>query len=161
MGMVLIGLVVGNEVGYMGGIIQMISHGIVSSGLFLCVGLLYEYIGTKNIWYLTGLSQTWSYWVFFFLVFCLGNVGLPFTSGFVGEFGILLGLVDFSLMLGLWGGVSMFLVLWSTKWVFLRLVGGNTKLLVYGMGLLEFSMLCVMGVLVVFLGIFPGLVYVL
>jgi len=58
MGMVLIGLVVGNEVGYMGGIIQMISHGIVSSGLFLCVGLLYEYIGTKNIWYLTGLSQT-------------------------------------------------------------------------------------------------------
>lgn len=55
----------------------------------------------------------------------------------------------------------MFLVLWSTKWVFSRLVGGNTKLLVYGLGLLEFSMLGVMGVLVVFLGIFPGLVYVL
>lgn len=58
MGMVLVGLIVGNDVSYMGGIIQMISHGIVSSGLFLCVGLLYEYIGTKDIWYLTGLSQT-------------------------------------------------------------------------------------------------------
>ena len=160
MGMVLLGLMLGNDISYMGSVIQMISHGLVASGLFLCVGILYESVGTKDIWYFSGLSQLSSYWVVFFLVFCLGNVGLPLTSGFVGEFSILLGLVTFSIGIAMWGVISMFLTLWATKWVFIRLVGGNTKDYWFSLNILDSYILLVIGVLVVLLGISPGIIYI-
>jgi len=91
MGLVTIGLFSGNTQGIAGSILLMISHGIVSSALFLCIGVLYERHHTRIIKYYAGLIHTMPIFSVFFIVFSLGNIGLPGTSSFVGEFLIILG----------------------------------------------------------------------
>ncbi|ABE40101.1 NADH-quinone oxidoreductase subunit M [Rhodopseudomonas pseudopalustris] len=91
MGFVTMGIFAGNTQGVAGSVFQMISHGIVSGALFLCVGVVYDRMHTREIAAYGGLVNRMPIYAFVFLVFTMANVGLPGTSGFVGEFLTLLG----------------------------------------------------------------------
>jgi NADH-quinone oxidoreductase subunit M len=91
MGFVTMGIFALTTQGVAGGIFQMISHGIVSAALFLCVGVVYDRMHTREIAAYGGLVNRMPLFAFTFMVFTLANVGLPGTSGFVGEFLTLLG----------------------------------------------------------------------
>jgi NADH:ubiquinone oxidoreductase subunit 4 (subunit M) len=91
MGLTTIGLFSGNSQGILGAILLMISHGIVSSALFLCIGILYERHHTRVVKYYSGLIHTMPIFSVCFIIFTLGNIGLPGTSSFIGEFLIILG----------------------------------------------------------------------
>ncbi len=91
MGFVTMGIFAGTAQGIGGGMFQMISHGIVSGALFLCVGVVYDRIHTREIAAYGGLVERMPIYAAVFMVFTMANVGLPGTSGFVGEFLTLLG----------------------------------------------------------------------
>jgi NADH-quinone oxidoreductase subunit M len=91
MGFVTIGVFTLTVQGLQGGIFQMLSHGIVSAALFLCVGVIYDRMHTREISAYGGLVDRMPIYAFCFMVFTLANVGLPGTSGFIGEFLSLLG----------------------------------------------------------------------
>tara|TARA_Y100001954_G_C15804871_1_gene602092 strand:- start:1189 stop:1800 length:612 start_codon:yes stop_codon:yes gene_type:complete len=91
MGLVTIGIFSGNIQGILGSILLMISHGLVSGGLFLCIGVLYERHHTRIVKYYSGLIHTMPLFVVCFIIFTLGNIGLPATSSFIGEFLIVVG----------------------------------------------------------------------
>jgi NADH-quinone oxidoreductase subunit M len=79
------GIFSGNAVGEQGAIYQMLSHGIISGALFLCVGVVYDRMHTREIAFYGGLTNRMPWYAAVFLLFTMGNVGLPGTSGFVGE----------------------------------------------------------------------------
>jgi NADH-quinone oxidoreductase subunit M len=91
MGFVTMGIFAVTAQGVAGGIFQMISHGIVSAALFLCVGVVYDRMHTREIAAYGGLVNRMPIYAFVFMVFTLANVGLPGTSGFIGEFLTLIG----------------------------------------------------------------------
>lgn len=91
MGLVTIGIFSGNTQGIIGSILLMISHGIVSGALFLCVGLLYERHHTRIVKYYGGLINTMPLYSVCFITFTMGNIGLPGTSSFIGEFLVIMG----------------------------------------------------------------------
>jgi len=91
MGFVTIGIFTLTMQGLEGALVQMLSHGVISSALFLCVGVVYDRLHTREIARYGGLVHRMPVYAFVFMVFMLGSVGLPGTSGFVGEFLILLG----------------------------------------------------------------------
>jgi len=91
MGFVTMGIFAVTAQGISGGIFQMISHGIVSAALFLCVGVVYDRMHTREIAAYGGIVNRMPIYAFVFMVFALANVGLPGTSGFVGEFLTLIG----------------------------------------------------------------------
>ena len=91
MGFVTMGIFAGNSQGIDGAIFQMLSHGIVSAALFLCVGVVYDRMHTREIAAYGGLVNRMPIYAFCFLVFTMANIGLPGTSGFIGEFLTLVG----------------------------------------------------------------------
>jgi NADH-quinone oxidoreductase subunit M len=91
MGFVTMGIFAATTQGVAGGIFQMISHGIVSGALFLCVGVIYDRLHTREIAAYGGLVNRMPLYALVFMLFTMANVGLPGTSGFVGEFLVLLG----------------------------------------------------------------------
>ena len=91
MGFVTLGIFTGVAQGISGAMFQMLSHGVVSGALFLCVGVVYDRMHTREIARYGGLVHRMPLYAFVFMVFMLASVGLPGTSGFVGEFLVLLG----------------------------------------------------------------------
>jgi NADH-quinone oxidoreductase subunit M len=91
MGIVTIGIFSSMSQSIAGSIFLMVSHGIVSGALFLCIGFLYERHGTRVIKYFSGLLTTMPLFSVFFIIFTMANIGLPGTSSFIGEFLILVG----------------------------------------------------------------------
>ncbi|MFT3996912.1 MAG: NADH-quinone oxidoreductase subunit M [Asticcacaulis sp.] len=85
MGFVTMGIFAGNQAGVQGAVYQMISHGFISGALFLCVGVVYDRWHTREIAFYGGLTKLMPHFAFVFLLFTMANVGLPGTSGFVGE----------------------------------------------------------------------------
>ena len=85
MGFVTMGIFSGNAVGIQGAIFQMLSHGVISGALFLCVGVVYDRMHTREIAFYGGLVNRMPWYAAVFMLFTMGNVGLPGTSGFVGE----------------------------------------------------------------------------
>jgi len=85
MGFVTMGIFAGNEQGLQGAIFQMLSHGLISGALFLCVGVVYDRMHTREIAFYGGLTSRMPWYAAIFLMFTMANVGLPGTSGFVGE----------------------------------------------------------------------------
>jgi len=96
MGFVTMGIFSGNVVGEQGAIYQMISHGVISGALFLCVGVVYDRMHTREIAFYGGLTQRMPWYAAVFLLFTMGNVGLPGTSGFVGEIMTMTGVYEAS-----------------------------------------------------------------
>ena len=85
MGFVTMGIFAGNDQGVQGAVFQMLSHGLISGALFLCVGVVYDRMHTREIAFYGGLTSKMPWFAAIFLMFTMANVGLPGTSGFIGE----------------------------------------------------------------------------
>jgi len=92
MNVVLLGIVAGSSEALQGALFQRLSHGVVSGGLFFCVGCLYERYNVRSLKYFGGLAHFYPIFTIIFLVFSLANISFPLTSSFIGEFFIFVGL---------------------------------------------------------------------
>jgi NADH-quinone oxidoreductase subunit M len=124
MGLVTLGTFTFSHEGIDGGIFQMLSHGIVSGALFLCVGVVYDRMHTRLISAYGGLVNRMPIYAGFFMVFTLANVGLPGTSGFVGEFLTLLAAFRFNTWLAIIGTTSVVLSAAYALWLYGRMIFG-------------------------------------
>jgi NADH-quinone oxidoreductase subunit M len=124
MGLVTLGTFTFSHEGIDGGIFQMLSHGIVSGALFLCVGVVYDRMHTRLISAYGGLVNRMPLYAAFFMVFTLANVGLPGTSGFVGEFLTLLAAFRFNTWLAIIGTTSVVLSAAYALWLYGRMIFG-------------------------------------
>lgn len=127
MGLVTIGIFSGNIQGILGSILLMISHGLVSGGLFLCIGVLYERHHTRIVKYYSGLIHTMPLFVVCFIIFTLGNIGLPATSSFIGEFLIVVGCFEANSWAALLSSFGMVLGVGYSLWLCNRIAFGNKK----------------------------------
>lgn len=116
-----------NQQGIEGAIFQMISHGLVSAALFLCVGVLYDRMHTKEIAAYGGVTNIMPKFAFQFLVFTMASVGLPITAGFVGEFLVLLGVFQYSKLFSAFLATGMVLGAAYMLWLFARVMFGKVK----------------------------------
>ncbi len=125
MGVVVIGIFTFNAQGVQGALFQMLSHGIVSAALFLCVGVIYDRIHTRDIARYGGLAGRMPGYALIFMVFTMASVGLPGTSGFVGEFLVLVGAFKVSLYLAYFGGFGMILGAVYMLYLYRRVIFGK------------------------------------
>ena len=124
MGFVTMGIFAGTMQGVAGGMFQMISHGIVSGALFLCVGIVYDRLHTREIAAYGGLVNRMPLYAFVFMVFTMANVGLPGTSGFVGEFMTLLGTFKVSIPTAFFATFGVILSACYALWLYRKVVFG-------------------------------------
>src|SRR5690606_7739372 len=113
-----------NAEGIDGAIFQMLSHGLVSSALFLCVGVIYDRMHTREIDAYGGLVNNMPKYAVVFLIFTMANVGLPGTSGFVGEFLTLLGVFRVNTWVALFAATGVILSAGYALWLYRRVVFG-------------------------------------
>jgi NADH-quinone oxidoreductase subunit M len=125
MGFVTLGFFVFNSVAIEGGIIQMLSHGFVSAAMFLCVGVLYDRMHTRNIKAYGGVANVMPVFAALMMLFAMGNVGLPGTSGFVGEFMVVLGTYQVNPWLAILAATSLITGAGYTLWLFKRVIFGS------------------------------------
>ncbi|WP_119418123.1 NADH-quinone oxidoreductase subunit M [Desertibaculum subflavum] len=125
MGFVTIGIFTFTAAGLQGGILQMLSHGIVSGALFLCVGVVYDRLHTREIARYGGLVKNMPKYAFVFMVFTMATIGLPGTSGFVGEFLILLGAFKVSTWVAALACTGIILGAAYSLWLYRRVVFGT------------------------------------
>jgi NADH-quinone oxidoreductase subunit M len=124
MGFVTMGIFAGTVQGVAGGVFQMISHGIVSGALFLCVGVIYDRMHTRDIDAYGGLVNRMPWYAFAFMVFTMANVGLPGTSGFVGEFLTLIGTFKVNVPTATFATMGVILSACYALWLYRRVVFG-------------------------------------
>jgi NADH-quinone oxidoreductase subunit M len=124
MGFVTMGVFAGTMQGVAGGVFQMISHGIVSGALFLCVGIVYDRMHTREIAAYGGLVNRMPLYALVFMVFTMANVGLPGTSGFIGEFMTLLGTFKVSLPTTVLATTGVILSAAYALWLYRKVVFG-------------------------------------
>ena len=124
MGFVTMGIFAGTTQGVAGGVFQMVSHGIVSGALFLCVGVVYERMHTREIDAYGGLVNRMPLYAVAFMVFTMANVGLPGTSGFVGEFLTLIGTFKVSILTATLATFGVILSAAYALWLYRRVVFG-------------------------------------
>ncbi|QQO11465.1 NADH-quinone oxidoreductase subunit M [Bradyrhizobium diazoefficiens] len=124
MGFVTMGIFAGTMQGVAGGVFQMISHGIVSGALFLCVGIVYDRMHTREIAAYGGLVNRMPLYAMTFMVFTMANVGLPGTSGFVGEFMTLLGTFKVSIPTAFFATLGVILSAAYALWLYRKVVFG-------------------------------------
>jgi NADH-quinone oxidoreductase subunit M len=124
MGYVTMGIFAMNVEGIQGGIFQMLSHGLVSGALFLCVGVVYDRMHTREISAYGGLVNNMPKYAVVFLIFTMANVGLPGTSGFVGEFLTLVGVFRVNTWVALFAATGVILSAAYALWLYRRVVFG-------------------------------------
>jgi NADH-quinone oxidoreductase subunit M len=124
MGFVTMGIFAGTIQGVAGGVFQMVSHGIVSGALFLCVGVVYDRMHTREIAAYGGLVNRMPLYALVFMVFTMANVGLPGTSGFVGEFMTLLGTFRVSIPTAFFATLGVILSACYALWLYRKVVFG-------------------------------------
>ena len=125
MGVVIIGIFTFNAQGLQGALFQMLSHGVVSAALFLCVGVVYDRIHTRDIARYGGLAQRMPAYAIVFMLFTMASVGLPGTAGFVGEFLVLVGAFKVSLYLAYLGSFGMILGAAYMLYLYRRVIFGT------------------------------------
>ncbi|WP_332688563.1 NADH-quinone oxidoreductase subunit M [Devosia sp.] len=124
MGFVTMGIFAGNALGIQGAMFQMISHGIVSGALFLCVGVIYDRMHTRDITAYGGLVDRMPRYAFAFMVFTMANVGLPGTSGFVGEFLTMLGIFQVNTWVAFGAAFGVIFSACYALWLYRRVIFG-------------------------------------
>jgi NADH-quinone oxidoreductase subunit M len=124
MGFVTLGLFIFNAYGMEGALLQMISHGFVSGALFLCIGVLYDRMHSRNIADYGGVANTMPVFAAFFMLFAMANVGLPGTSGFVGEFMVILGTVRTNFWYAFAAASTLIFGAAYTLWMYKRVIFG-------------------------------------
>jgi NADH-quinone oxidoreductase subunit M len=124
MGFVTLGFFLFSQLGVEGGLAQMISHGFVSAALFLCVGVMYDRLHSRLISDYGGVVNTMPKFAAFMMLFAMANAGLPATSGFVGEFLVVLASVKVNFWLGFLAATIMILGAAYTLWMYKRVIFG-------------------------------------
>ncbi len=160
MGFVTLGFFMFNDMAVQGGILQMISHGFVSGAMFLCIGVLYDRMHSRQIADYGGVVNTMPKFAALFILFSLANAGLPATSGFIGEFMVILGAVKFNFWIGMLAGTALILgaaySLWLVKRVIFGAVANNHVAELLDLNTREFLMLSVLAIAVLAMGLYPA-----
>ncbi len=125
MGLVVIGTFTFNMQGIEGALFQMLSHGIVSAALFLCVGVVYDRMHTREIARYGGLGDRMPSYALVFLLFTMASMGLPGTAGFIGEFMVLVGAFEVNFWVSLLGSTGMILGAGYALWLYRRIIFGS------------------------------------
>jgi len=146
--------------GVQGGIFQMLSHGIVSGALFLCVGVVYDRMHTRQIDAYGGLVNRMPWYAFAFMVFTMANVGLPGTSGFVGEFLTLVGAFQANTWVAVFATSGVILSACYALWLYRRVIFGKLEKPslagILDLSLREKVILAPLIVLTILFGIYPA-----
>ncbi len=159
MGFVTLGFFVFSDMGVAGGIVQMIAHGFVSAAMFLCIGVLYDRVHSREIADYGGVVNTMPNFTAFALLFFMANCGLPGTAGFVGEWMVVLAAVKSNFWIGMaaasaliWGAAYS---LWMFKRVYLGAPGNHHVKALLDIGGREFLVMALLAVMVLYMGIHP------
>jgi NADH-quinone oxidoreductase subunit M len=153
------GSITGAVLGLQGAMVQMVSHGLVSGALFLCVGVMYDRVHSREISAYGGVINTMPKFAVFMVLFALANTGLPGTSGFVGEFLVILAAFKANFWYAFLAGTSLVLgaayTLWLVKRVVFGPVGNDHVAHMQDLNSREFAILFVLAIGVLALGIWP------
>jgi NADH-quinone oxidoreductase subunit M len=125
MGFVTLGFFIFSPIGAEGALAQMISHGFVSGAMFLCIGVMYDRTHSRNIADYGGVVNTMPRFASFLMLFAMANCGLPATSGFVGEFLVILGAVQYDFWIGLIAATTLVLGAAYSLWMYKRVIFGD------------------------------------
>jgi len=160
MGFVTLGFFIFNEMGVQGGIMQAISHGFVSGAMFLCIGVLYDRMHSREIADYGGVVNTMPKFAAFAVLFSMANAGLPATSGFIGEFMVILAAVQFNFWTGLLAGTALILgaaySLWMVKRVVFGPIGNKHVAELVDLNKREFAILAVLAIATLYMGLYPA-----
>jgi len=159
MGFVTLGFFIFNDLGVAGGLVQMIAHGFVSGAMFLCIGVLYDRVHSREIASYGGVINTMPKFTAFALLFAMANCGLPATAGFVGEWMVILGAVKANFWLGLAASTALIFgaayTLWMFKRVYLGPVANEDVKGLSDINSREFLMLTLLAIAVLWMGVHP------
>jgi NADH-quinone oxidoreductase subunit M len=159
MGFVTLGFFLFSPLGMEGGLVQMLSHGFVSAAMFLCVGVMYDRMHSREIADYGGVVNTMPKFAAFMMLFAMANAGLPATSGFVGEFMVILASVRVNFWLGFAAATIMILGAAYTLWMYKRVIYGAVAnehvAKLADLGRREFWLLASVALLVLWMGVWP------
>lgn len=159
MGFVTLGFFMFNELGVSGGLVQMISHGFVSGAMFLCIGVLYDRVHSREIASYGGVVNSMPTFAAFAVFFAMANCGLPGTAGFVGEWMVILGAVQFNFMVGALAATTLIFgaayTLWMVKRVYFGPVTHEHVRELTDINGREKLMLSLLAIAVLVMGIYP------
>ena len=159
MGFVTLGFFIFNQLGIEGALVQMISHGFISAAMFLCVGVMYDRMHSRQIADYGGVVNRMPKFAAFFMLFAMANSGLPATSGFVGEFMVILGAIKFNFWTGFAAAITLILGAAYTLWMYKRVVFGDVAndhvAELQDIGAREFLVLALLAAAVLAMGIYP------
>ena len=159
MGFVTLGFFIFNDLGVSGGIVQMIAHGFVSAAMFLCIGVLYDRVHSREIASYGGVVNTMPRFSAFALLFAMANCGLPATAGFVGEWMVILGAMKTNFWIGAAAATALIsgaaYTLWMFKRVYLGPVANENVKKLTDINSREFLMLAMLAIAVLYMGIYP------
>jgi NADH-quinone oxidoreductase subunit M len=160
MGFVTLGIFIFNAQGIEGAVIQMISHGFISGALFLCVGVLYDRVHSRQISDYGGVVNRMPVFAALFMLFAMANAGLPGTSGFVGEFMVIMGAIKVEFWYAFAAATTLIFGAAYTLWMYKRVVFGpvaNDHVAhLQDINLREFLVLGVLAIAVLWMGIYPA-----
>ena len=160
MGFVTLGFFIFNAYGMEGGLVQMISHGFVSAALFLCVGVLYDRMHSRNIADYGGVVNTMPRFAALMMLFAMANCGLPATSGFVGEFMVIVGAMKFNFWIAFIAGTTLVFgaayTLWMVKRVVFGEAGNRNVAELSDANTRELLVLGLLAIAVLWLGLYPA-----
>ena len=159
MGFVTLGFFLFNSQGVEGGLVQMISHGFISAAMFLCIGVLYDRVHSREISAYGGVVNTMPKFAFFAVLFAMANSGLPATSGFVGEFMVILGAMKVNFWFAFVASTTLILgaaySLWMVKRVIFGDIANDNVRALTDITAREMTILAVLALLVLFMGLYP------
>jgi NADH-quinone oxidoreductase subunit M len=159
MGFVTLGFFLFNIAGMEGALIQMISHGFVSGAMFMCIGVLYDRMHSRRIADYGGVVNRMPRFVTFFVLFSMANSGLPATSGFVGEFMVIMGAVQTNFWIGMLAATALILGASYSLWMLKRVAFGATThdavRQLNDLNRREFFILGLLALAVLYMGIYP------
>jgi len=159
MGFVTLGFFLFSQLGMEGALVQMISHGFVSAAMFLCVGVVYDRMHSRMIGDYGGVVNTMPRFAALFLFFAMANCGLPATSGFVGEFMVILAAVKVNFWLGFTAAITLILgaayTLWMAKRVIFGKIANSRVAELTDVTTREFWLLAVVAIAVLAMGLYP------
>src|SRR5258706_10104630 len=159
MGFVTLGFFIFNQLGAEGAIVQMISHGFVSGAMFLCIGVLYDRMHSREIADYGGVVNTMPKFAALVMLFSMANCGLPGTSGFVGEFMVILAAVQYNFWIAFGAAFTLILgaayTLWMYKRVYFGAVANDHVKSLTDINRREIFMLAVLAALTLFMGLYP------
>ncbi|CUI04388.1 NADH-quinone oxidoreductase subunit M [Massilia sp. P8910] len=160
MGFVTMGFFMFNQISVTGAIAQMISHGFISAAMFLCIGVLYDRMHSRQIADYGGVVNRMPKFSALIVLFSMANCGLPATSGFIGEFTVILGAVQFNFWIGLLAGTALIFGAAYSLWMVKRVVFGDIAnkhvAELTDLNKREFFMLGVLAIAVIGMGLYPA-----